>query len=120
MIRASKSNRNTNQSTNHLRVVFVDQDQAMVEREIERHVRVIRSLITKLGPVDKRKYFDGLLSHIISEPPSSSAKVATQTKSSEFSKQDFGRLSIKELALLEELSGKMEEMYRTMDNEWLH
>lgn len=120
MNQASKNNKSTGQQTNNLRVVFVDQDQAMVEREIERHVRVIRSLITKLGPVDRQKYFDGLLSHIVNEPSSNIPIDNNNCKTIGSVRQDFSRLSIRELALLEELSGKMEEMYRTMDNEWLH
>jgi hypothetical protein len=120
MIQANRNNRSNNQSINSLRVVFVDQDQAMVEREIGKHVRVIRSLIDKLGPVDKQKYFDGLLSHIIDEPADSGNVPTSVKRNNGFMKQDYSRLSIRELALLEELSGKMEEMYRTMHNEWRH
>ena len=107
----------TNQShathQGHMRVVVIDKDQATIEAEIERHVKVIRSLIQRLTPSDRQKYFDGLLAHILDEP----AGKEWSRPSNAWKGQDYGNLTIRELSLLEELSEKMEEMYRIMDNE---
>ena len=116
----SKNNmiRNTtrNQPDAPLRVVVVDKDQATIESEIERHVKVIRSLIQKLRPTDRQKYFNGLLSHILDEPPVQSGNWKS---SAQWMRSDYSNLTIRELGLLEELSEKMEQMYRVMDHEHL-
>ena len=106
--------RNTtrNQPETNLRVVVVDKDQATIESEIERHVKVIRSLIQKLRPTDRQKYFDGLLAHIIDEPSDTNWKNGSQ-----WMRKDYSNLTVRELGLLEELSEKMEQMYRVMEHE---
>src|SRR5262245_52389693 len=112
MIRSEKNHSNR---PNNLKVVTVEYDQNSVEREIERHVKVIRSLINKLAPVDKQKYFNGLLSHIINDP-GQRPKNNSWNQSAQFIQSDFSKLSVRELSLLEELSEKMEEMYRVSND----
>ena len=51
-----------------LKVVVVNTDQTRIELEIEKHIKKIKSLILKLRPPERQKYFQGLLSHIVSEP----------------------------------------------------
>src|SRR5258706_13932922 len=112
MNRTEKNNAN-NPRQNNLKVVTVEYDQLSLENEIERHVKVIQSLINKLSPVDKKKYFNGLLTHIINE--SNHPSNNSWNNSAKFIQQDFSKLSVRELSLLEELSEKMEEMYRFSD-----
>ena len=112
MIRANQRNQSNVQSP--LRIVVVDKDQATIESEIERHVKVIRSLIQKLTPNDRQKYFDGLLAHIIDEPVKASEGWGKNTR---WQRTDYSNLTVRELSLLEELSDKMEQMYRIMGND---
>jgi hypothetical protein len=95
-----------------LKVVQVNTNQALIEQEIEKQIRKIRSLIKKLRPAERQKYFDGFLSHILNE--------TTQTNTAP-QKLVFDirppQLSVDEMKLLEELSVKMEELYRTMDHD---
>src|ERR1022692_2970624 len=78
-----------------------------VHNEIEMHVRKIRTLIDKLPPRDRQDYFSGLLNHILTD----TRTTTTQSKKG----KDNNKLSKNELVLLNELSTKMEELYRTMD-----
>lgn len=77
-----------------------------VHTEIESHVRKIRTLIDKLPPRDRQDYFSGLLNHILYD--------IENTKPTKKGK-DNNALSKTDLVLLNELSMKMEELYRTMD-----
>src|SRR3982751_408844 len=77
-----------------------------VQNEIESHVRKIRTLIEKLPPRDRQDYFSGLLNYILSDRDGTTPTKATN---------DNNKLSKTELVLLNELSVKMEELYRTMD-----
>ena len=74
--------------------------------EIVMYVRKIRTLIEKLPPRDRQDYFSGLLNHILSDN-----EAANKNKKL----KDMNKLSKTELVLLNELSIKMEELYRTMD-----
>ncbi len=94
-----------------MKVVDVSQDQAHLEFEIDRHVKSIRVLIQKLRPVERRKYFDGLLSHILSQPVEYPA-----TKASTNNSFDYCNLSVNELSLIRELSLKIHDLYRV--SEW--
>ncbi len=96
-----------------LKVVVVENDQVRIEREIEKNIKKIRSLIHKLRPADRQKYFNGLLSHILDEPIPTHHN--SMNKKSEH--KDYGSLSVVELTLIEELSVKMEQLYRTMDHD---
>jgi hypothetical protein len=102
------------EETTALKVVVVENDQARIEREIERNIERIRSLISKLRPSERQKYFDGLLSHLLSEPLELPVmKVSTKNKLN--AQNDYSKLSVEELKLIEELSIKMEQLYRTMN-----
>ena len=115
MMRAEPRNQSTNIQSTSLRVVVVDKDQATIESEIERHVKVIRSLIQRLMPADRQKYFDGLLAHILDEPVQAAAPA--WNTNSKWQRSDYSNLTIRELSLLEELSEKMETMYRMMEQD---
>ena len=97
-----------------MKVVVVNNDQTLIEKEIEKHIKKIKSLIQKLRPPERQKYFQGLLSHIVSEPYDYSTNYSP-------SKLKFdiqpSRLSAEEMKLLEELSMKMEQLYRTLDHD---
>jgi len=77
-----------------------------VHNEIEMHVRKIRTLIDKLPPRDRQEYFSGLLNHIL---------VDIENTSTSKRGKDTNKLSKTDLVILNELSIKMEELYRTMD-----
>ncbi|MCX6291458.1 MAG: hypothetical protein NT126_06800 [Bacteroidetes bacterium] len=99
-----------------LKVVTVKTDHVQIEREIEKSIKKVRSLISKLRPVERQRYFNGLLAHILDEPidfPASKKK--TNSKSGQ--EKDYSNLSFEELQLIEELSVKMEQLYRTMDQD---
>lgn len=97
-----------------MKVVVVNKDQAHIELEIEKHIKKIRSLIQKLRPPARQKYFQGLLSHIVSEH-------YDYTSPNQHTKLNFdiqpSRLTPDEMKLLEELSMKMEQLYRTLDHD---
>lgn len=99
-----------------LKVVVVKNDQAMIEREIEKNIGKIRSLIRRLRPADRQKYFDGLLSHMLNEPAELTKHPDSVNKKSS-SEKDYSALSFTEMKLIEELSAKIEQLYRTMDQE---
>ena len=86
-----------------------------IGKKIEKHVRSIEHLISKLGKKEKQEYFTGFLAHILAnikfENPPPSPVI-----NSKMTEKDYSKLSEHELALLEELNSKMEELYRTMDD----
>lgn len=116
-MRAQQRNHTNNVQPPNLKIVVVDKDQATIENEIERHVKVIRSLIQKLTPTDRQKYFNGLLAHIIDEPVKTTEAMGKNTR---WQRTDYSNLTVRELSLLEELSGKMEQMYRIMEHDDNH
>jgi hypothetical protein len=79
-----------------------------LEREIDYHVKSIRALISKLRPTEKQKYFNGLLAFIVHEQIEWAEGKPSEEK-------DYSKLSSNELSLLQELSGKMHELYQTLD-----
>ena len=97
-----------------MKVVVVETDQVRIEQEIERHIKKIRSLIPKLRPHERQKYFQGLLAHILSEPHDYTANTSHQKLNFDIQPP---RLSVEEMKLLEELSAKMEQLYRTLDHD---
>ena len=108
-----KTNPQTKTDSTSLKVVVVENNHVRIEHEIERHIKKIRTLINKLRPAERQKYFNGLLSHLINEPvetPVRSTKKINPDK-------DYSALSYEELMLIEELSIKMEQLYRTMDHD---
>jgi hypothetical protein len=97
-----------------LKIVVVESNQAQIEFEIERNIKKIRTLINKLRPAERQKYFNGLLSHILDEPVEPANHPASKKINSD---KDYSALSYEELILIEELSIKMEQLYRTMDHD---
>ena len=96
-----------------MRVLEPIVDQSRVEFEIDRHVKSIRALIQKLRPLERQRYYDGLLSHLLSQPVNYPfGKTETKNNSN-----DYSNLSSTELSLVKELSLKIEELYRHSDNE---
>ncbi len=113
----TKKNRTSEKSeTASLKVIVVENDQARIEREIEKNIQKIRALIRKLRPADRQKYFDGLLSHMLSEPVELSQHPNSMNKKRN-SEKDYSTLSFAEMKLIEELSLKIEQLYRTMDQD---
>lgn len=110
----SKNRVTVKTDTTSLKVVVVNNDQKLIEQEIENHIKKIKSLILKLRPAERQKYFQGLLSHIVSEPFDYSS--TSSHKKLNFDIQPT-RLSADEMKLLEELSMKMEQLYRTLDHD---
>jgi hypothetical protein len=75
-----------------------------LEREIDGHVERITSLIGRLNPTERQKYFNGLLAYILNGQIEMEATPAP-------SRPDYNKLSENELVLLEEMSGKLQELY---------
>jgi len=98
-----------------MKVVVVKNDQAKIEREIEKNINKIRSLISKLRPTERQKYFNGLLAHLLQEPVE--VTPVTSRKKKPDSEKDYSAISFEELKLIEELSLKMEQLYRTIDHD---
>lgn len=113
----TKKNRTSEKSeTSALKVVVVENDQGQIEREIEKNIAKIRSLVRRLRPADRQKYFDGLLSHMLNEPVELNKRHDSVNKKSNPEK-DYSALSFAEMRLIEELSAKIEQLYRTMDQD---
>ena len=110
-----RKEKNQSSHVNHpsaMRVVEVSSDQSKVEFEIELHVKTIRALITKLRPVERQRYYDGLLSHLLSQPVE-----YPETKRGKNDSFDYCNLSVQDLSLIRELSVKMHELYRVSNDE---
>jgi len=97
-----------------LKVVVIENDHVHIEHEIEKHIKKIRTLVNKLRPAERQKYFNGLLSHILNEPVETPVHSTTKKLNPD---KDYSTLSYEELILIEELSIKMEQLYRTMDHD---
>ncbi len=108
-----KINRDVKTEPTSLKVVVVETNQVQIEQEIELHIKKIRTLINKLRPAERQKYFNGLLSHILDEPVETSFHPSKKVNTD----KDYSALSYEELLLIEELSIKMEQLYRTMDHD---
>lgn len=79
--------------------------------EIENHIRHIRSLINKLHPIERQKYFDGFLTHLLNKQTVYPPKMKGPNTSAN-QEVDLTVLTNEELQLIRELSIKMEELYR--------
>ena len=81
-----------------------------IEIEIENHVKSIRTLIRKLNPIDRQKYFNGLLDHILNKeiqyPAVNNSKQKINTNS-----DNFSEMSVDDLELIRELSCKLQDLY---------
>lgn len=82
-----------------------------IEREIDGYVKSIRALICKLTPTERQKYYNGLLAFILNEQ----VEMTSQGNRKKIEESDFTKLSVRELNLLEELSLRMQQLYRTME-----
>jgi hypothetical protein len=112
-MRKEKNTGNAEKQIPVLKVIDVSTDQHQLELEIDRQVKGLRALIKKLRPVERQRYFDGLLSHMLSQPVS-----YPETPTHVNDSYDYCNLSVNELALIKELSVKVHELYRvTGDNE---
>ena len=96
-----------------MKVIEPTVDRSHLEFEIERHVKSIRALIQKLRPLERQRYYDGLLSHLLSQPVNYPCGKMEVRKNS----GDYSNLSATELTLVRELSLKIEELYRHSDHE---
>ncbi len=95
-----------------LKVITIAQDRKQIETEIDRHVKSIQSLILKLGPPERQKYYNGLLSHLLAEEvtypmPLHKSKQVTMER-------DYSRLSENELQLIRELSTQINSLYNNI------
>jgi len=96
-----------------LRVINIEQDRKQIETEIDRHVKSIQSLIQRLGPPERQKYYNGLLSHLLAEEvsyPMTSSKRSNQSPQ----ERDYSRLSDNELQLIRELSQQINSLYNNI------
>ena len=111
----NKLNTTTTKDFPKLRVVENQANHVHIEVEIESHVKSIRSLIKKLNPVERQRYFNGLLDHILSkeiEYPQAKQQKNQMAKVND----DFSALSVDDLDLIREMSCKLQDLYvRTGD-----
>lgn len=98
-------------SAPEMKVINTEQNRGYVEFEIDRHVKSIHALITKLVPSDRQKYYDGLLSYLLAEPIE--VPLALHQPNPISKEHDYSNLNEKDLALIRELSQQMELLYRT-------
>lgn len=99
------------QSVQHLKVVQTERHSVQVELEIENHVRSIRTLINKLHPVERQKYFNGLLNHLLHEDVSYPFGKGMKADKTRTASNDFSNLSHDDLELIRELSCKLQDLY---------
>ena len=84
-----------------------------IEREIDKYVKSIRTLISKLTPTERQKYYNGLLAFILNEQ----IEMNMEGNQKKIDESDFTKLTVRELNLLEELSMRMQQLYRTMEHD---
>lgn len=112
-MRKEKNTSNPNEKQTPVMKVVPTEDHSRIEFEIERHVKSIRALIQKLRPLERQRYYDGLLSHLLSQP----VNYPFSKTDSKINSSDYSNLTATELSLVRELSSKIEELYRHSDNE---
>ena len=93
--------------------VVESKNPGQIEREIDQYVKSIRTLISKLSPSERQKYYNGLLAFILNEQIEMTSEANMKT----IENSDFTRLSARELNLLEELSMRMQHLYRTIGHD---
>ena len=94
-----------------MKVIDVSANQSHLEYEIDRQVKSLRSLIKQLHPKDRQMYFNGLLSHILSQPVDT-----LETNAHVNDSYDYCNLSVEEVSLIKELSIKIHELYRVTED----
>ncbi|MFN8145349.1 MAG: hypothetical protein U0073_13095 [Bacteroidia bacterium] len=93
-----------------LKVINLHPNHAQIEVEIDRHVKSIQSLIARLTPSDRQKYYNGLLNHLLSEPVQAPLKVQKSKQKNQ--DHDYSNLTENDLQLIREMSVQMEKLYR--------
>lgn len=106
----NKLNTSSERDFPKLKVVENHTNHVHVEIEIENHVKSIRSLIQKLNPVDRQKYFNGLLNHILCKQVEYPQQKQIKSQSVQVN-DDFSNLSTDDLELIRELSCKLQDLY---------
>ena len=107
------STKNTSPADNSQLSIVRNAGTKNIEREIDGYVKSIRALISKLTPTERQKYYNGLLAFILNEQ----IEMGTETSKRKINENDFTKLTIRELNLLEELSLRMQQLYRTMGHD---
>ncbi len=95
-----------------LKVITIPQDRKQIETEIDRHVKSIQSLIQRLGPPERQKYYNGLLSHLLAEEVTYPMERKSASVTSR--ERDYSRLSEHELGLIRELSAQINHLYNNI------
>lgn len=96
-----------------MKVVTIPQDRKQIETEIDRHVKSIQSLIQRLGPPERQKYYNGLLSYLLAEEVTYPVTERKNIKS-ESMQHDYSRLSENDLSLIRELSTQINSLYNNI------
>ena len=113
-MRKEKHNINSSEKQTHsMKVIETNYDRTHLEFEIHRHVKSIRALIHRLRPLERQRYYDGLLSHLLLQP----LEYPFAKPEGQKTYYDFSNLTVRELELVKELSVKMEELYRQSGGE---
>ncbi len=107
-MRKGKINNETHAAPN-MKVISVEQDRRQIETEIDRHVKSIQSLIQRLGPPERQKYYNGLLSYLLNEEVTYQPKQMNRSRTT--TDHDYSRLSDNELTLIRELSAQISNLY---------
>ena len=102
--------KNTSTSDQSLLSIVHSTGTKNIEREVDNYVKSIRALIAKLTPTERQKYYNGLLAFILNEQ----VEMSSEGNVKKIEESDFTRLTERELGLLEELSLRMQQLYRTM------
>ncbi len=110
MRKAKINNKETHEPI--LKVITIVQDRKQIETEIDRHVKSIQSLILKLGPPERQKYYNGLLSHLLAEEVS--YPMPSHTSKHVKMERDYSRLSENQLQLIRELSTQINSLYNNI------
>ena len=96
-----------------MKVIETGYDRTHLEFEIHRHVKSIRALIHRLRPLERQRYYDGLLAHLLSQP----LEYPFLKPEGQKTYYDYSNLTSNELSLVKELSIKIEELYRQSERE---
>ena len=104
------SNESVNERTGKMVVV---EKSVNIEREVDQYIKNIRSLINKLSPTERQKYYNGMLSFIVNEQ----IELTSDAQADAIDSRDLSKLTTKELTLLEEMSTKMQQLYQVIGHD---
>lgn len=82
-------------------------DTAMIDQRIKDHLASIRSLVARLRPSERQLYVNGLFAHLLSHQFESIPKAEGYPSID----SDYESLSAKDLGLIRELSGHLQQLY---------